>query len=47
MDLMLSLSQHCGLKGGLAQQTAAAGWVWVEKWGGGQSSTDLPKRAQT
>ena len=30
MDLMLSLSQHCGLEGGLAQQSApgGVGSVW-------------------
>ena len=25
MDLMLSLSQHCGLEGGLAQRSAPGG----------------------
>lgn len=40
MDLMLSLSQHCGLEGGLAQQSAPGGVVdggWGGLWrrGGG------------
>lgn len=51
MDLMLSLSQRCGLEGGLAQQAAPGGRVgggWggllrrggVEGWGC-RSTTDL------
>lgn len=40
MDLMLSLSQHCGPEGGLAQQSAPGGVVgggWGALWrrGGG------------
>lgn len=48
MDLMLSLSQCCGLEGGLAQQSAAGGrvgggmgWTVDEKRGVAQSSTDM------
>lgn len=56
MDLMLSLSQHCGLEGGLAQQSAAGGGVgggggWGGLWrsggGGGWGVHRRPARAQT
>lgn len=39
MDLMLSLSRHCSLEGGLAQRSAAgcvAGGVCGEDAGGGR-----------
>lgn len=39
MDLMLSLSQHCGLEGGLAQQSAPGGGVGGG-WGGEQGQEE-------
>lgn len=45
MDLVLSLSQHCGLEGGLAQRSAPGG-VLGGGWGAG-GVHHRPARAQT